>query len=537
MANKFKNGIDRNMWVFSASMPNAHAAGQGICGDQRNDKSRNPFAYQLASAAALNRYNFITKSAMFAVNPALAGTFGAGSGCVFAPSHARTGLIGAGSTSTSIVTTTAMTAIAPNMLSNRGGSGDYGYRVRITGFASGKVEERWIVGNTGGTTPTFILDTALSFVPATGDQYEVLSGRVFMLNAGTLAAASWRSFEVAANTLATKTQTNLPATVSTDFSAVALDELYVPYDHKPGEGMVVGASTYDASGIVKRCLLASAVAASTITGQASAGDASVLANEYRNFQIRIVEDTVNPTAVGQRRIIASHTAGPSAVYTVGAAWTVNPSTSAKFVIENPNLILLWSSGTTTTYTYNYGTATVNNGTASIAADAWSTTYFAARGSAMAAGCTSFPSFGIEPDSGKNARHSNVFSFRGGGTSLDLLDISATITGTWSSAIVYDGAGASFGAGACGKYAPFDQEGRFGYANAYVASQYNQIWRFDCKNRVLSSYTPTELIQTGTAAAGDRLATCAVFDSDGTPYSCLLLQSHLSVITQELVTLV
>lgn len=38
------------------------------------------------------------------------------------------------------------------------------------------------------------------------------------------------------------------------------------------------------------------------------GDSLILANEYRNFQIRIVQDLTNPTAVGQRRIIASHTA-------------------------------------------------------------------------------------------------------------------------------------------------------------------------------------------------------------------------------------
>ena len=66
-------------------------------------------------------------------------------------------------------------------------------------------------------------------------------------------------------------------------------------------------------------------------------------NEYRNFQIRIVEDTVNPTAVGQRRNITSHTAGASPVYTV-PAWTVTPSANANFVIENNgDRILLWAS--------------------------------------------------------------------------------------------------------------------------------------------------------------------------------------------------
>lgn len=55
-----------------------------------------------------------------------------------------------------------------------------------------------------------------------------------------------------------------------------------------------------------------------------------------------MQDTVNPTAVGQRRNIASHTAGPSAVYTVSSNWPVQLSASAVFVIENNgDRILLW----------------------------------------------------------------------------------------------------------------------------------------------------------------------------------------------------
>lgn len=518
------------MWAQVIPAPNAHAAGMGFASDLRNDLSRNPFAYQLASSTILNRFNIVTKAWNFVVSPALAGTFGAGAGAVFAPSQGLMGTIAAGCTTTSIVTSTVQTAVGVNMLANRGGSGEYGFRVRIIGKVSGKTEERWIVGNTGGTTPTLLLDTPLSFTPALNDSYEILSGRVFMLGAGTLASGSWKSFEVGANTLATRTQTNLPATISTDFSALALDELYVPYNRKPGEGFIIGAGTSDGKGV----LVATGIGASSITGEAAAGDFGVLANEYRNFQIRIVEDTGTPTAVGQRRIIASHTAGPSAVYTLGSAWTVNPSATAKFVIEYPNLILLWSSATAVTYTYNYGAATVNNGTNTIAADAWSTTYFGNRGGVMAAGCTSFGAFGIQPDAAKNSRHSFVFSFRGGAVTLDMLDIAGAITGTWSAAIVYDGSGmATPGVGTCGKYAPFDNDGKFGYMNIYVASALSQIYRFDVKNRVLSSFTPTDWIQSGTAAAGDRLVCYAAVDDDAT-YTVVNLMAHLSNIDQEII---
>lgn len=545
MANAYKKVLDRQQWVQVAPAPNVHAAGGSLASDLRNDCSRNPFVFYLTSAAILNRFNIVQKAWNFCVNPGIS-AFGAGSGIVFAPSLGLNGSIGAGCSTTKIVTKTNMTAVGVNMLANRGGSGDFGFKVRIIGNAtgsSGKVEERWIIGNTGGATPTLLLDTALSFTPADNDTYEILSGRVFMLGSGALAATSWRSFEVATNTLASLSNTNLAATIANDFSALALDEQYVPYDHKPGEGFVKGASTYDAS-FAKGCLLATATAAGTITGQVSAGDAGVLANEYRNFQIRIVEDTAAPTAVNQRRIIASHTAlsgGPTGpVYTLGSNWTVKPSDNAKFVIEYPNLILLWSSATAVTYTYNYGAAAVNNGTNSINANAWHVTYFGNRGGNMGAGCTSFPSFGIQPDSEKNARHSFIHSFRGGNAvTLDVLDIAGGTGGAWTASAVYDGSGMySFNTGGCGKYAPADQEGKFGYLNGYVASVstgagLNQMYRYDVKNRVMTPVVPTDWIQLGAAAVGDRIATYVAVDGTD-KYSVVFLLSHLSNISMELI---
>jgi len=537
MITNFKKVLDLQAWRQVAPTPNAHAAGAGIAGDLRNDISRNPFVYQLVSATVLNRYNMIQKAWQALTSPGLGGTFGAGAGCVFVPSHALTGLTGAGCTSSSIVTNTAMTAVGVNMLANRGGSGDYGFKVRIEGVSaggSGKTEERWIVGNTGGVNPTLLLDAPLSFTPQANDHFEILSGRLFMLSASTLAATIFRSLEVATNVLANKVNTNLPAAISTDFSAVALDEQYVPYDRIPGEGFVVDTNnSYDA-GSVKKCLIATAKGASSLTGQATGGDAAVLANEYRNFQIRIVEDTATPTAVGQRMIIASHTGGASPVYTLGSAWAVQPSVGAKFVIEYPNLLLLWSTATAVTYTYNYGPATVNNGTNSIAADAWHVTYFGNRGGNMGAGCTSFSGHGIEPDAAKNARHSFIHSFRGGATTtLDILDIAGGTAGAWANAVVYDGTLPSFNVGTTGKYAPVDNEGKFGYINVYVASAVNQLFRYDCKNRVLSPITPTDWIQSGTAATGDRLACMTAVDGSQR-HTVLLLIAHLSTITQELV---
>ena len=198
--------------------------------------------------------------------------------------------------------------------------------------------------------------------------------------------------------------------------------------------------------------------------------------------------------------------------------------------------MLRSSATTTVYTYNFTDATINNGTNSVAANAWSTAYFGVAPAANAVGGFWVQSFGMKPDPARNARHSFCYFFRGGAVTLDVLDIAGAIAGTWTGAITYDGAVNAFGAGTTGTYSPFGQEGRFAYVNVYVASQISQIYRFDVKNRVFSPYTPTDWIQAGVAAAGGRMAAYAAIDGTD-KYDVVLLQSHLSTISQELIALV
>ena len=537
MANTFKKVIDRLMWAQVAPAPNASAAATSMASDLRSGVSRNPFVYNLVSATVLNRYNIVTKAWTFVQSPALTGTFGAGSAMAFAPSLGLVGTIAAGATTSSVTLSTALpTAVGLNMLANRGGSGEYGYKLRIIGFASGKTEERYITGNSASATPSIQVLSPFTFTPALNDRYEIIAGRVFMLSAGVLASNAWRSFEVGSNTLSTGLSiTNLPATVGTDSSIMVLDEQYTPYDCTPGEGMIKGAFVYDTGLETRSALTATASGASTLTGQATNGDSGVAVNEYRNFQIRIVQDTVTPAAVGQRRIIASHTVGPSPVYTLGTAWTTQPSSSAKYVIELPNLLLVRSTATTTVYTYNYSDLTVNNGTNNITTGAWSTTYFGAAPAANASGGMWAPSWGIRPDAGKNARQSFCYFFRGGVSTLDVLDIAGSITGTWTGAVTYDGA-LALTVGTCGTYSPFENEGRMFYLNLYVASAVNQMYRFDVQNRVLSPFTPTDFLQSGTAVLGQRMAAYCAIDGTDT-YDVILLQSHLSTVSQEMVVLV
>lgn len=534
MANTFIKVVDRLRWVSEASSPAAHAAGGSVCSDLRSDVSRNPFVYQLVSATSMQRFNIVTKAWSSLGSPGLGGTFGAGAGCVFTPSQRLKGAIGAGCTSQSIVTTTAITAVGANMLANRGGSGEYGFKLRIVGKTAGKTEERWIVANTEGVTPTMTLNAPLTFVPVLGDQYELLAGAVYALSAGAIAATSFRSFEVATNAWANGGTSGLP-TPATDSSLVALDEQYTPYDCEPGDGFIKGSYVYDSNFTTRHALTATNSGASSLTGQAASGDAAVLENEYRNFQLRIVEDTTTPAAVGQRRIIGSHTAGPSPLYTLGSAWDVTPSADAKFVIEYPNLILLRTAANSTVYTYNYNDAAISNGTSSINPDSWSTSYFATAPAACAAGGVWMPAYGIRPDPDKNARHSHIFFRRGASSTIDLLDIAGAANGAWSGAVVHDGA-VSMTTGTSGCYSPFENEGRFFYLNGYSSGAVNQIYRFDVKNRVLTPMTPTTNIQSGTAAVGNRMAAYCAF-TDDEKYDVVFLLSHLSSTTQELFVLV
>jgi hypothetical protein len=537
MANTFKKVIDRLFWVQVPPAPNANAAGTAMASDLRSDVSRNPFVYQLISNTVLNRFNIVTKGWNFVQSPALTGTFAVGATMAFAPSFGLVGTIAAGATTTSVVLSTALpTAVGLNMLANRGGSGDYGFKLRIIDPVAGKTAERFITGNSIGTAPTISVLSSFGFTPSTGSRYEILAGRVFMLGAGSVVSNIWRSIEVATNTLSTGlSTTNLPATIATDSDITVLDEQYVPYDMVPGEGMIKGAYVYDTGVVARSALTATATGASTLTGQATLGDSVVAANEFRNFQIRIVEDTVTVAAVGQRRIIASHTAGPSPVYTLGTAWTTQPSASAKYVIELPNLMLLRSSATTTVYTYNYTDATINNGTNNIASNAWSAAYFGVAPAANAAGGFWMPSWGIQPNGLRFARQSFCYFFRGTAATLDVLDIAGSITGTWTGAITYDGS-TTMTLAACGGYAPFENEGRMFYINNYTASAVNQMFRFDVENRVLSPFMATDFLQTGTAASNKRMA--AYVALDGTDkYDVVLLQSHLSTVSQEMIVLV
>lgn len=483
----FKNLFDLPEWRPLTPHPiGASAAGVQLVSDERNNSDADPFLYLMISASGFAKFSPITNEWQTLASPALAGTFGAGASMTLHPTQGPRGTLAAGATTSKVILSTALpAAVGINQLANRGDS--VGYKIRIIGNAagsSGKVEERKITSNTSGTTPTITLDTPLTFTPVAGDSYEILSGRVYLLSAGALAAGIFKAFDIATNSFITLAQTNLPATISTDSTFVYMSEANVPYNRAPGEGFFA-------------TLTATGTAAGTLTGHAASGDSGVLANEWRNFQIRVIQDTTTPTAVGQRRKITSHTAGPSPVYTLASNWTVTPSATAQYVIEyDDDKLLLWSSAVTTTFTYN------------IAANTWDTTTFVAKGGSSGAGTMAFGSWGSPKDANGNSRPSMIHVFRGGNiTTIDVLDIAGGTNGTWENAIVFGGTGTNINTGSCGCYDAATNQGRYAYINN-IAGQRNS--RYDMKNRVIEPYAYLPIAQS-TAIVGGRMATVTFVD--------------------------
>ena len=473
----FKSIIDLPAWRPTSPAPVATAAGGCVVYDKRNSERNAPFNYYLSSATGLQAYLPANDEWATLASPALTGTFGAGANAVFHPTAGPRGTIAAGATTTQLTLTTALpAAVAINQLANRG-DGE-GFWIRIIGNASGssgKTEARQIIANTAGTTPTITLDSALTFTPANGDAYEIRSGRVFMLSAGVLVAGMWKYYDLATNSMSGNlATTNLPATVGGDSQLVALSEGHIPSNANVSEGFLGNITATASSG-------------TTITG--SAMPSALATNEYRNFQVRIVTDTATPTAVGQRRRISSHTSGATGVFTV-AAWAVTPSATATFVIENDDDKIILFTNQTNVYNYN------------ITANTWDTSTWAVAPAARGTGTVCDQAFGIVPDpANRYARHSNIFSVRGGGVStIDVLDIAGAATGAWSANIDYGQKAQTFTTGTCGAYDAVTNGGKYLYLQINGTQRYS---RFDMLNRMLEPWAYNRYPQS-TATVGGKM---------------------------------
>lgn len=481
----FKDIIDVPVWRPAAPLPAATAAGVSVACDLRNSTRNAPFNYALVSATNLQAYLNNNDGWLGVGSPALTGTFGAGACCVFHPTQGPRGTLAASTSGTVITLSTALpAAVGVNQLANAGDGSGFFVRIIDNGAGgTGQTVTRQVVANTAGTTPTLVLDSTLGFTPVVGSAYEFRSGRLFMLSAGTLAAGMWKYYDTLTNSFSGNlATTNLPATVGTDSDLVALSEGYAPYNAAVAEGFIGNVTATASSG-------------TTITG--SGMPATLQANQYRNFQVRIVTDATNPTAAGQRRRISSHTGGATGVFTV-TAWAVTPSATATFVVENDDDKILLFTNQTNVYNYNIGGNT------------WDTTTWTAAPAAGAAGVSAAQSFGIAVDAANppNARTSNIFRLRGGNVAtIDVLDIAGGANGTWTTAATYGNSGTLFNTGTSGAYDAVTNQGRYWYL-AVGGTQ--QFMRLDLLNRVLEPWTILRYTQ-GAAVVGRKLSLAFFID--------------------------
>lgn len=511
LATNFRDLITLPGWRMVANALNASAVGASWCSDLRTDFSEHPLAYNYMSAAILNAYNPNDDEHMAVFNPGT-GTFAAGCVCEFAPSIGPSGTLGT-VTSTSVFALTTLPnsgSIGINQWANRG---DYtqdngtvqGFKIRVisnSASGTGKIGETYVVANTAGTTPTLSVSPALGFTPVAGDRWELLSGSVMML---ATAATIWSRYDVALNKVIALTATNLPA-AATDTAICVIDEQYTPLTQSPSKGYFGNLTATVSTNTTN----------ATVTGTSAAADKNLTANAYANgWQIRIIEDTTNVQAVGQRLPITSHTNANPTVYTLKGTFTVAPSNTMKYVVEGVGDVIVCTGASTTVGTYG-GNFAADAAFSTNATSAGGKMQIPVRAANSAAGNCMWWPFAMAVDVAGNMRTSGVYLLRGGATgTIDCLDM-ATLswtTGVGGQAIVYGNSGlTTFTTGTSRAYVPWAQNGQFTYINV---SGTQRFLRWDNLNRILTPYASLRYPE-GAAVVGNKMFSMPFIDPTGTP---------------------
>ena len=377
------------------------------------------------------------------------------------PSGALAGTFGAGACGTS-------TCVGPTGTATGGGASTIntnltlardlvGYQIHInSGPAAGDI--RTIKNCTVGANSVITVDTPFSASPTASTTYRLLTPRWYVLNAGTLAAGSFKVYCYALNTWTTLANTGLPATWGTDGKIIATPSL--------GD---IGVSTAFATGT------ATSATSTTLVNSAKAW----ATNQWANSQVRIVSGT----GAGQIRTIASNT---GTTLTVSAAWTITPDASSVYVIEgNDDFLYIMGNAAVTLYRYS-----ISGNTSTTLAPV------AARAAAPAVGMSGHWVFGVtEDDRWTNESDiingRRIYSFRGGaGALLDYYDIALN---TWVSGVVYAPAVETFTVGTKYIYA-----GNFLYIHKDITGRW---FKYSFANQAMIGFS-TNVYPSGAAVAGD-----------------------------------
>lgn len=514
--------LNRKEFQQMGLIPLATAAGHCVI-DDRNDNSR--FALYYTSATLCYLYDHDNDSFVQIPSPALTGTFGAGAAGVY-NSWSNTFTASGGST-----TTITVAAASHN----------------ITGFVIGRTVEiltsagaaqgqrriiTRVLNNAGSGTITLTVNEAFSAAVANTNTFRISSGRFHLVSAGTLAAGSHKSFDIATMSWSGNLSiTLLPATLGTDgrmVQAFRLNEIFETGVASSGSTTTLTAPSgttwvvdqwknyfaviIDGTGesqVAKILSNTATVLTFTTTlgvaldatsrfelrafapfaiGVATAGAASTLTNsaktwttnQWANYQVRIVSGT----GIGQVRAIASNT---GTVLTTATAWTTNPDTTSVYEINgNENSIYYLGNNAVTLYRY------------SISGDSWATvTPGTARAAAPSTGMTA--NWIAQTGSVNWANESDfldgryIYSFRGGASALcDRYDIALNV---WTAAAINYVGTETFttGSGAC-------TDG----GNIYLRKDAtNRFFKFNVVENAMTALTSNSFPD-GVALIGDRV---------------------------------
>jgi len=435
--------LDMKRWEFCTPAPVATAAGSLIASSRHHNQRQ----LYWVNGTTLYLYNPYEDGYVALANPSFGGTFGAGSVATCAAWSTGTTTAAASLTATAGTTTSITTnqTLARDMK---------GYCVQfITGTNAGKIKE--IAYNTIGSNAviTFVGAEASPFDNTS--VYRLLTPKWFLLIAGTAAATTFKSYDLATNSYQSLAQN--PANGGTDGKLVATPSFM-------DEDFVVFAS-----------------------GTATGGTATTLQNntkswttsQWVNSQVLIASGT----GAGQIRSITANDATSITV----ATWTTNPSTDSVYKITGNDDFLYWMGNNAVTL-YRY----------SIAANTWSTLTPSptARAAAPGTGMSAHWIYGstdtrwTSESAIINGRR--IYSFRGGGGGVvDYYDIAAN---SWTNAVTYSPNTETFTTGTKYNY----DGGEYIYIQKEATGRF---FRYDIPNSAMDGLT-SMLYTQGAAVLGD-----------------------------------
>lgn len=302
--------LHRKEWQMQTPAPTATAAGSFVIAP---DSGNFNIALYVVSSTVHHLYNHDEDGWMQIPSGAIAGTFGAGACGVFHPWSITY-------TANGGTTTSVTVAAGTHNITGRA----VGQKIEFisAGTASGFISTvTGIINNAGAGTITLqFADTAPTAI-LTSHTFRTLTGRYYVMGAGTTAAGSFKVFDLATMAWQANLATaNLPATWGTD------GKLVIAYNY--GEDFATGTAT--------------AGAASTLTNSAK----TWTANQWTNYELHIT----GGTGKGQYRTIASNT---PTVITVSAAWTTQPDATSVYEIQaNSDWLYLLGNNAVTMYRYS-----------------------------------------------------------------------------------------------------------------------------------------------------------------------------------------